>query len=276
MLWAISNKIDTDLIPSNIKNWVEIFWVVWTYSPATINIWLLWALPSNAYALIGSGPHPYELKAVTNSSGRIQWIKNFVHLNGNILHAFHLVWQWTNSSWWWGPREVILFVTVINLDTDAILSQQTYWMWRMQTWVSWFPDDIYLEILWSTIFIHTWLTSAMGSSGIMDIYRYDINTYTITWWSLNSWSIWWYTNDNNYFQRWLIWMPWYAWWITLNWNEQITKSAFQALWTMSGLWNSVAYSGSTYTTQSVWHTNTTSSSSEDTFTVLRIPYITKT
>lgn len=205
---------DTDLISSNVKNWVNIFWVTWSFlwnnNPLFSNIefnasWLVvmadwWSWNYEPWFVTWSAVIWWNLYQVFNIMHRDD--------NSNSSEIWHYTVILKRTTWWVFTRYTQLrstptFTTAftsnttINLSWSIIQVHTAYWSWSYITFDT--STDVFSTVswsLWSTMFwsdyTNYWINNMLSP------FWATFNRTTLTWWILWSWmpltaSFWWNT-----------------------------------------------------------------------------------
>jgi hypothetical protein len=195
-MWLVINKIDTDLIASNIRNGVDIFWVTgsfaWNNNPLFSNIefnvsWLIYM----EEVWSGSWSAFFE-SWVTIIWSNLYQVFDFIMMenNWNSSNQWHytiitkrtpwwVITKFTQKRWTWLFNNSRPSGTTINNSWTTIQIHTSYWPWYFITFDTvWETFDNPLS--WSDTSIKTWE---------------NINYWTISWisWTFVEWttSTWW-------------------------------------------------------------------------------------
>lgn len=189
--WIIQNYPEPNLLAENIKNWVEIFGILWTLTQ-TPPI-LSWNAPWNIIARSWIFPNSEQFFAVLSSSCYTYWIYTY------IFYTTRSVGSWSNS------KNYIYWLKLNNI-TNVI----TGIPWN------WFMNNSTANAFWTTVWYIDWTTIHFNAAA--NSWRYvNFNLLTDTYWAQ---VIWWNTNwtllTESFIKDWLtytesIYRTWNSW-----------------------------------------------------------------
>ena len=120
---------DVDLIKENIKSWIDIFWVVWNYSWASIT-WINNILPSNSLSW-NTSPWIYNWTQTV-------WITSQTLLSSNIKN-------WTNIFWvTWVYKQTLIPSVFTSVWMHVWVTNETTWHTAYKTWAISDNNNLYL------------------------------------------------------------------------------------------------------------------------------------
>lgn len=192
MAWNSWNPIDLDLIPSNIKLWIDIFWVMWTYS----------SVPPTWFWGNFVGWHTYTKPIWTAPSS---WGTAVYVYWGNIYFFYYMITS--GASWCCTTTYKYDWITLTKILTDQDLVQS--WAWGVLVGTDIWSNDQFIRFnLWSWTYrrvdlstdtsSNAWLSGTTATAPISQVYltRTYQNPTQQTFWNAPS--------DDTATQVWLI------------------------------------------------------------------------
>lgn len=153
--WIVSNFPDVDLIPSNVKDGVNIFDVEWTFwgvgwgvgTPSSIYITSLHTVYSNT---------PYD----TNKFYTQVWTK-----------FYFILYEWYSNT-----NEGRIWIGIF----DTVTLSRYFWWWSGQQALTWSPQWVSVYMEW-TVFHCNW------TGWWWNYYHFDYDFDTETRWTKENW-----------------------------------------------------------------------------------------
>lgn len=202
--WQIT---DWDLIDTNIADWVEIFWVTWSYSNMIVDPWLyyLWwpALSWDLWSWWWNN-FRWDLKFYDDWTKIIIMGSSDVESNGSSFSQ-----NWSAAYY----AEIVKATWVLT-----VYPERAWWLWTTMSW--WDNKLVYTSIWWTNRYWYT-RTNLVWSTA----YYYFNWTQVVQWWwteiraASNIWS-----SSISYrwrtLQKWTLFEMWdvlfyWAWWACL-------------------------------------------------------------
>lgn len=162
MEWRLNKRVDSDLISLNLKPWVDIFWVSWSY-------WWL-----DADKILCAIVHAHnDSDTADNFSSSISW--TFYNLSD--WWTILATWTVTAQAEWWAARTENFYIT-IDKDSLLITRHSSY----TPTWTN----------VWSLIELYTWYAIEQTLyANLFTEYDNPWQTFTtIWWWDINMARVW--------------------------------------------------------------------------------------
>lgn len=214
--WNILKKRDVDLISSNVKPWVDIFWVVWGFW------WLEWVTSYPVWMSYSANDDDiYNSFSWTND---MRFIEDW----------WNIICMWCVSSLcaWWRPWRSFYYLEIRKSDLKIIKNARYDWYMPNSSWSSDAWTYMSIQNIW-WINRYCFRSDALRNNRWFSVY-FDW-TNLVAWWGLGTpiwvWSIdvfTWneivqYTANNAWNQS--VW----PWW-TPPWQQ------FTTLWTTTKVW----------------------------------------
>lgn len=163
------NRIDTDLIPSNIKNGVNIFWVVWNYIWPTSTYPYPWITPTNNVVLEWSVFFSWSWAQTPSQITTYDYWGFWYYIN-------FLSWAWATTT------QSNIRIDRVNKITWAYTTYVSTWLsWTTSWWSFVASNYINTYDLWWWILcirVSSWSSCALWTRNYKIYFNMNTNTYT--------------------------------------------------------------------------------------------------